>query len=129
MSRQMKQVLIVDDQADLRKLLRWSLDEFEDRMALHEADNGVLALALAEQVQPDLVLLDVMMPGEFNGLQVCRRLREMQALARTKVVLLSARGQATDIQDGMAAGADVYMVKPFSPQRLIETLRRLLPDL
>jgi CheY-like chemotaxis protein len=129
MSRNMKQVLIVDDQADLRKLLRWSLDEFEDRMDLHEANNGVLALALAEKVKPDLVLLDVMMPGEFNGLQVCRRLREMQALAHTKVVLLSARAQATDIQEGMAAGADAYMVKPFSPQRLIETVQRLVPNL
>ncbi|MDZ5460637.1 response regulator transcription factor [Azohydromonas lata] len=125
----MKQVLIVDDQADLRKLLRWSLDEFEDRLELHEASNGTAALEKAEEVKPDLVLLDVMMPGELNGLQVCRRLRDMPVLQGTRVVLLSARAQATDIQEGMAAGADAYMVKPFSPQRLIETVQRLLPDL
>lgn len=125
----MKQVLIVDDQADLRKLLRWSLDEFEDRLELHEASNGAAALEKAVSVKPDLVLLDVMMPGELNGLQVCRRLRDMPSLERTRVVLLSARAQATDIQEGMAAGADAYMVKPFSPQRLIETVQRLLPDL
>ena len=125
----MKQVLIVDDQADLRKLLRWSLDEFEDRLELHEASNGAAALEKAVEVKPDLVLLDVMMPGEFNGLQVCRRLRDMPLLERTRIVLLSARAQATDIQEGMAAGADAYMVKPFSPQRLIETVQRLLPDL
>ena len=125
----MKQVLIVDDQADLRKLLRWSLDEFEDRLELHEASNGAAALEKAVEVKPDLVLLDVMMPGELNGLQVCRRLRDMPLLERTRIVLLSARAQATDIQEGMAAGADAYMVKPFSPQRLIETVQRLLPDL
>ncbi len=125
----MKQVLIVDDQPDLRKLLSWSLDVFEDRLALHEAGDGSSALKLAEDIRPDLVLLDVMMPGELNGLQVCRRLRDMPALSATKVVLLSARAQTNDIQDGIAAGANAYMVKPFSPQRLIETVERLLPDL
>ncbi|WP_157269506.1 response regulator transcription factor [Azohydromonas aeria] len=125
----MKQVLIVDDQPDLRKLLSWSLDVFEDRMALHEAGDGASALKLAADIRPDLVLLDVMMPGELNGLQVCRQLREMPALAATRIVLLSARAQANDIQDGIAAGANAYMVKPFSPQRLIETVERLLPDL
>ncbi len=121
----MRRVLIVEDQADIRKMPRMTL-EFEP-YEIHEAANGTEGLALAGQVHPDLILLDVMMPGEFDGLQVCSRVRAMPALAPTRVVLLTARGQSQDRHAGQTAGADEYLIKPFSPLQLIETIERLMP--
>ncbi|HOB93490.1 MAG TPA: response regulator [Aquabacterium sp.] len=122
----MKRVLIVEDQADIRKLIRMTL-EFEP-YEIHEAANGTEGLALAVEVQPDLILLDVMMPGELDGLQVCARVRALPALQATRVVLLTARGQTQDRDAGQRAGADEYLIKPFSPLQLIETIERLMPS-
>jgi CheY-like chemotaxis protein len=121
----MKRVLIVEDQADIRKLIRMTL-EFEP-YEIHEAANGTDGLAEAVKVQPDLILLDVMMPGELDGLQVCARVRALPALKDTRVVLLTARGQTQDRDAGQQAGADEYLIKPFSPLQLIETIERLMP--
>jgi len=122
----MKRVLIVEDQADIRKLIRMTL-EFEP-YEIHEAAYGTEGLALAVEVQPDLILLDVMMPGELDGLQVCARVRALPALQATRVVLLTARGQTQDRDAGQRAGADEYLIKPFSPLQLIETIERLMPS-
>ena len=121
----MKRVLIVEDQADIRKLIRMTL-EFEP-YEIHEAANGTDGLRLAVEVQPDLILLDVMMPGELDGLQVCARVRALPALQGTRVVVLTARGQTQDRDAGQEAGADEYLIKPFSPLQLIETIERLMP--
>ena len=121
----MKRLLIVEDQADIRKLIRMTL-EFED-YDLHEAVNGVEGLRKAIEITPDLILLDVMMPGELDGLAVCARVRADPALRQTKVVLLSARSQLQDFEAGTKAGADAYLAKPFSPLQLIESIERLLP--
>lgn len=120
----MNRVLIVEDQADIRKLIRMTL-EFE-AYEIHEAGDGASGLRLARAVRPDLVLLDVMMPGELDGLQVCQRLKQDSVTKHIKVVLLTARGQARDREAGQHAGADEYLVKPFSPLQLIETIERLL---
>ena len=120
----MKRVLIVEDQADIRKLIRMTL-EFEP-YEIHEAANGTDGLQLATEVLPDLILLDVMMPGNLDGLQVCARVRALPALQATRVVLLTARGQTQDRDAGQEAGADEYLIKPFSPLQLIETIERLL---
>lgn len=120
----MKRVLIVEDQTDIRKLIRMTL-EFED-YEIHEASDGSFGLRLAGAVRPDLVLLDVMMPGDMDGLQVCRAIKTDPALKGIKVVLLSARGQARDLEAGKQAGADEYLVKPFSPLQLIDTIERLM---
>jgi CheY-like chemotaxis protein len=121
----MKRVLIVEDQADIRKLIRMTL-EFEP-YEIHEAANGTDGLQLATEVLPDLILLDVMMPGDLDGLQVCARVRALPALQATRVVLLTARGQTQDRDAGQEAGADEYLIKPFSPLQLIETIERLMP--
>jgi len=121
----MKRLLIVEDQADLRKLVRMML-EFEG-YDLHEAVNGAEGLRKAIEILPDLILLDVMMPGELDGLAVCARVRAEPVLRQTRVVLMSARSQPADVEVGVRAGADAYLVKPFSPLRLIETIERLLP--
>ena len=121
----MKRVLIVEDQADIRKLIRMTL-EFEP-YEIHEAANGTDGLQMAIAMQPDLILLDVMMPGDLDGLQVCARVRTLPALQATRVVLLTARGQTQDRDAGQEAGADEYLIKPFSPLQLIETIERLMP--
>jgi len=120
----MKKILIVDDHADIRRLIRLTLEfaEYEIR----EAQDGEIALRMAQEVAPDLVLLDVMMPGPIDGLEVCRRLRaSAPAGAGPRVIMLSARGRANDREAGLQAGADVYLVKPFSPQQLIDCIAGL----
>lgn len=118
----MKTILIVEDHADIRRLIRMTL-EFDDYRIL-EAENGEIGLSMASEHQPDLVLLDVMMPGKLNGLDVCRALK-----ARTnppKVLLLTARGRSEDLDAGMQAGAEAYLVKPFSPLLLIGNINQQL---
>lgn len=115
----MKKVLIVEDHADIRALARMTL-ELEE-MELHEAQDGVSGLEMARRVHPDVVLLDVMMPG-MDGLSVCRAIRSDAALQGTRVVMLSARGQDQDQKAGLAAGADLYLVKPFSPMALLDAI-------
>lgn len=120
----MKKILIVDDHADIRRLIRMTL-EFED-YEIREAADGDAALQAAQEMQPDLVLLDVMMPGSVNGLEVCRRLRSgLPAGSGPRVIMLSARGQASDREAGLQAGADTYLVKPFSPLQLISCIADL----
>lgn len=119
-----KKILIVDDQGELRMLVRMTL-EFGD-YELHEADDGVRALELVESINPDLVILDVMMPGELNGYQVCERIKQGKKSGATRVLMLTARGQKSDIEMGESVGADNYLVKPFSPLELIEVVQKEL---
>ena len=119
----MKRVLMVEDQPDIRKLIRMTL-EFES-MEVHEAHDGPAGVALAREIAPDVVLLDVMMPGEFDGLEACRRIKADPALAGTRVVMVSAKGMAGDTQAGRDAGADEYLLKPFRPFELIDVIERL----
>lgn len=120
----MKKILLVDDHADIRKLVRMTL-EFED-YDVHEASDAPEAVRAAGDWQPDLVLLDVMMPGEYDGLEACRRLKRGGDNRKPpRVMLLSARGRALDREAGLGAGADAYLVKPFSPLQLIDSIAAL----
>ncbi len=110
-------ILIVDDQADLRKLIRLTLQPAN--FQVFEAITGQEALERAAEILPNLVLLDVMMPGDLNGYGVCRTLKAQAQFAQTKVILLTARGQEADLELGRVAGADDYLVKPFSPTQLL----------
>jgi DNA-binding response OmpR family regulator len=121
----MTRLLIVEDQPEIRMLIQMAL-EFEN-FEIHEAADGDAALALLPTLQPQLVLLDVLMPGSRNGLDVCRAIKADAALASTRVVMLSARSQPSDRQAGLAAGADAYLVKPFSPNELLRLIGKLLP--
>jgi DNA-binding response OmpR family regulator len=119
-----KIILIVDDQEELRKLVRVALecDDYE----LHEAENGQQALDLAKLIKPDLVVFDVMMPGEINGYQLCEKLKQACNGKNPYVMLLTARGQKSDLEEGRRAGADSYLVKPFSPLELINNVENAL---
>jgi len=123
----LKRILIVEDQPDIRKLVRMTLD-FDD-CEIHEAGNGVNGLRMAIDLRPDFMLLDIMMPGAMDGLEVCRTIKSMPELASVKVVLLTARGQQRDIHAGHEVGADEYLVKPFSPLELIQTFDRMMVPL
>lgn len=120
----MKNLLLVEDNPDIRRLLRMTLERPEWRV--HEAANGEEGLQAADRLRPEVVLLDVMMPGAFDGLEVCRRLRADPRLAGCRVVILSARGSPADLARGRSAGADAYLVKPFSPLQLVDLVTRLM---
>lgn len=116
----MKKILIVDDHADIRRLIRMTL-EFEDYEIVEAAD-GSAAIDLARQQRPDLVLMDVMMPGPIDGLEACRQLKQGVAGLAPPVILLTAKGTNRDREAGLQAGADAYLVKPFGPLQLIESI-------
>jgi DNA-binding response OmpR family regulator len=116
-------ILIVEDQADICKLIRMTL-EFGD-FEIHEAHDGETGLNMARAIKPHVMLLDVMMPGLLDGYQVCSRIKQDADLRQIQVVMLTARGQATDLEAGAAAGADAYLVKPFSPLELIERVETM----
>ncbi len=119
-----KIILIVEDQPDIRKLIRMTLD-FGD-YEVHEADNGEAGLHLAKGLRPNLVLLDVMMPGLLDGYQLCRAIKADPWTAAIPVVMCTARGQQADFAEGRAAGAQAYLTKPFSPLELIDTVEAQL---
>lgn len=119
----MRRVLIIEDHADIRRLIRLTL-ELEDH-EIHEAASGTEGLAEARRLQPDVVLLDVMLPGGRDGISVCRELRADANFDRTSVVMLSALGASADRALGFGAGANAYLAKPFSPLNLIDTINQL----
>ncbi|WP_348697126.1 response regulator [Duganella fentianensis] len=119
-----KRILIVEDQPDIRKLIRMTL-EFSG-YELHEAENGDRGYEMALALNPDLMLLDVMMPGSMDGLQVCRKLKDDPAHAGIHIVLLTARGQKVDVDAGAAAGSNAYLIKPFSPLELMDMADHVL---
>ena len=119
-------ILIADDEPHVVELVRVTLED--DRVRVFDAGDGRGALAIAEALGPDLVLLDVHLP-DVSGLEVCRRLRKHPRLAATKVIMLTAAAQQDDIARGLGAGATDYLTKPFSPVRLLSVVERLMPRL
>ena len=112
----MAKILIVEDEADLRDLLAWNL-KASGHEAI-EAATGAEGIARALRDRPDLVLLDLMLP-DVQGADVCRRIRSDPALAGTRVIMLTARGEEIDRVVGFELGADDYVVKPFSVRELL----------
>jgi two-component system, OmpR family, alkaline phosphatase synthesis response regulator PhoP len=122
----MPTVLIVDDEQHIRLLIEQTLEELEDEgVALQTASDGEMALDVVRNHHPELVFLDVMMP-KLNGFEVCRAIKEDLGLAATTVVMLTAKGQAYDREQGLAAGADRYLTKPFDPDELLDVAREAL---
>jgi DNA-binding response OmpR family regulator len=123
MSGSRRQLLVVEDEEDIRNLVRYNLEQegFEPL----EAADGEQALALARKRQPHLVILDLMLPG-MNGLEVCRVLRADERTAKLPVLMLTARATEVDKVLGLEMGADDYVTKPFSPRELVARVRALL---
>ena len=122
----MPTVLIVDDEQHIRLLIEQTLEELEDDgVELLTASDGEEALTVVENHRPELVFLDVMMPKR-NGFEVCRAIKQELGLSGTFVVLLTAKGQAYDRQQGAEVGADLYLTKPFDPDDLLARAREAL---
>ena len=117
-------ILIVEDQADTRRLIRWALEDSGHR--LHEAANADAALQIARALRPDLLLVDVVMPGELSGLDLCAQMKRDPVFAGLKIVVLSAGAAPHERQQALEAGADAFLAKPFSPARLSGLLDELL---
>ena len=120
-----KKVLIADDEPNIVTSLEYLMTKSGYEVAI--ARNGEEALALVESFQPDLVLLDVMMPRR-SGYEVCQRMRERPEWGRIKIVMLSAKGRDAEVSNGLAIGADAYVTKPFSNRELIARVGGLLGD-
>ncbi len=118
----MTKILIVDDHSDIRRLLSITLGKgFE----LLEAEDGPTALSLAQIHHPDVVILDIMMPGGLDGLQVLDLIKADSSLTQTRVIMLSACAQDSDHAEGIRRGADDYLAKPFSPLMLLNRIEKL----
>ena len=119
-----KKILIVDDEPYVRTLLKRALEDLEDEgVELLLATNGREAIDLATDEQPNLVLLDVMMP-KLSGYEVCQQVKAMDETIY--IILLTAKGQAADKEHGAEAGADEYVTKPFNPDYILEQAAKIL---
>ena len=118
-----KHVLIADDEANIVISLEFLMQREGHRVSI--ARDGDAALEAIRRERPDLVLLDVMMPGK-SGFEVCQAVRADETLATVKILMLSAKGRDTDLAKGSALGADAYMTKPFSTRELADKVRELL---
>jgi len=118
-------ILIADDELHIQELVRVTLEG--DGVQVVTAADGLETLDLARTLCPEIVLLDVHMPG-MDGFEVCRRLRNDPRLASTNIIMLTAAAQASDAAQGLAAGADHYLTKPFSPIRLLSVIRSFRPE-
>jgi len=118
-------VLIADDEPNILLSLEFLMKREGLRTCV--AADGTQALAAVQRERPDLVLLDVMMPGK-SGFEVCQAVRADETLAATRILMLTAKGRETDVAKGLALGADAYITKPFSTRDLVERVRALLAE-
>ncbi len=119
----MAKILIAEDERDIRDLIELTL-----KYAGHEViktSNGADAVDLAPQVKPDLILLDVRMP-RMTGYEACRVLKAMDGMKNIPIVFLSAKGQQSEMESGLDAGADAYILKPFAPDHLMQRVAEIL---
>ena len=119
-----KTILMVEDRPEIRKLVTMAMRTLPYEVI--EADSGEAGLKKVAELRPDLVLLDVMMPGHLDGLSVCRAIKGNPELAAIPVVMVSALTQASDLKLAREAGADDYLTKPFSLFGLMATIDRLI---
>ena len=115
--------LVVDDEEDILELIRYNLER--EGFQVRCSDSGEKALESIRQETPDLVVLDLMLPG-IDGLEVARRLKQNQTTAFIPIVMLSAKGEESDIVTGLELGADDYITKPFSPRILVARVKAVI---
>jgi two-component system, OmpR family, alkaline phosphatase synthesis response regulator PhoP len=116
-------ILIVEDEQDIVELLTYNLEQ--ERYNICFAASGEEALAMVHQKNPDLILLDLMLPG-VDGLEVCRNLKQNESTRNIPIIMLTAKSEDSDVITGLEMGADDYIPKPFSPKVLIARIRSVL---
>lgn len=114
----MPKILIVEDNKETRKMLLMALDKHATLIL--EASDGISALRMAEEQHPDVILLDVVMPGEINGFQTCEKIKSSPKLKSSFVVLVSGLSDVKDFKEAKRVGANAYFVKPFRLGKLTE---------
>jgi CheY-like chemotaxis protein len=119
----MYKILVADDERALRLLIAGTLEI--GNYDIIEADNGIQALEMAKRERPDLIILDVMMPG-MTGYEVSKSIKTNPEIRDTKVLILTAKGQQSDRNSAMDALADYYLAKPFSPMELLSLVEEIL---
>jgi len=121
----MAKILIAEDERDIRDLITFTLSFAGHQVTA--ASNGAEAVEKALQIIPDLILMDVRMP-RMTGYEACKRMKEEDSIKHIPVAFLSAKGQETEVQAGLEAGAVEYILKPFSPDQLTERVTKLLAE-
>jgi len=120
----MKKILIVDDEPGIRELVNSTL-----RLSgyqIFQAESGQKAIQIARAERPDLIIMDITMPGDIDGLEATHILKNDPETKGITIIILTARIQEADLEKGFAAGADDYFTKPFSPLALIKKMEEVL---
>ncbi len=120
-----KKILLADDNENIREALTYLLED--EGYSLTIAKDGAETLAKVREVHPDILFLDIMMP-EINGYDVCRSIKNDPELKNIYVIMLTAKGQAAEQERGRAAGANEYIVKPFSPMEILAKIKNILKN-
>ncbi|WKZ56180.1 MAG: response regulator transcription factor [Bdellovibrionota bacterium] len=118
-----ERILVVDDEEDISELVRYHLDK--EGLAVTCLGTGEAALKYIGEHLPDLVVLDLMLPG-MDGLEVCRAMKREGRTRTIPIIILSAKGEESDVVTGLELGADDYLAKPFSPKVLVARVRNVL---
>lgn len=116
-------ILLIEDDSDISELVQYNLER--EGFKVFASGDGEIGLSQAVQLAPDLIVLDLMLPG-LDGLSVCRRLRSNPATQDIPIVMLTAKGEESDVVVGLEMGADDYVAKPFSPKELLARIRAVL---
>lgn len=123
MNASAKKIIIADDNENIREALTYLLED--EGYELWLAKDGAETLAKVREVVPDILLLDIMMPG-MNGYDVCTAVKNDPVLKKVYVIMLTAKGQVTEQEHGKEVGADEYIVKPFSPMEILSKIKRVM---
>lgn len=115
-------ILIVEDEEAIIAMLRYNLER--NNFIVHVAYDGEEALLMAEEIRPDIILLDWMLPG-MTGVDICQKIRATEGIKSTPVIMLTAKGEEKDRIAGLDNGADDYIVKPFSPNELVSRIKAI----
>jgi two-component system alkaline phosphatase synthesis response regulator PhoP len=118
-----QKILVVEDEPDIRKLVQYNLAQ--ERFKVLEAEDGEQALKLLQHEKPDLLILDLMLPG-LSGIELCRILKQRNETARMPILILTAKAGEADRVVGLEMGADDYLTKPFSPREMIARVKAIL---
>jgi two-component system alkaline phosphatase synthesis response regulator PhoP len=116
-------ILVIEDEPDIRKLVNYNLTQ--ERYKVLEAEDGEQALRLLQRARPNLVILDLMLPG-MSGMELCKLLRDRQDTAQLPILMLTAKAGEADKVIGLEMGADDYLAKPFSPREMVARVRAIL---
>ena len=116
-------IAVVEDEEDIREILEYSLSR--EGFAVETANDGASGLEMVKKSNPDLVLLDLMLP-DIDGLEICRQLKSSEATRDIAIIMVTAKGEESDIVLGLGLGADDYVPKPFSNKELVARVRSVL---